>query len=420
MQVNRKPDANIIGNAWCYVKLFPAGIGIFLLIARMEKQTRNSFDRLQQRFQEYFGMSGTCIEAPGRINLIGEHTDYNDGFVLPCAIQKTIRIIIAPNHTAGCKLVSENFGSVEFLLTDLVQGPQWYNYVMGVVAGLIRKGKTIGGFNMYIDSDIPSGAGLSSSAALCCGTGFALNEVFNAGLSRLELAFIAQQSEHEFAGLKCGIMDQYASLFGKSKSALLLDCRSVTHEEIPLNTGAYELLLVHSKVSHNLAQSAYNNRRAACEAGVEILKQKYPIRSLRDVSQEILSAGQQLLGPEIFRRCNFVVQEIERTQHAAALLKQNRLREFGLLMYETHWGLSRDYEVSCVETDYLVELATTSGAVLGARMMGGGFGGCTINLVESAKFDELKSGFIEKYFARFKKEPDFYQVSSGDGVKKIF
>ena len=141
---------------------------------------------------------------------------------------------------------------------------------------------------------------------------------------------------------------------------------------------------------------------------------------MRDVSQEILSAGQQLLGPEIFRRCNFVVQEIERTRHAAALLKQNRLREFGLLMYETHWGLSRDYEVSCVETDYLVELATTSGAVLGARMMGGGFGGCTINLVESAKFDELKSGLIEKYFARFKKEPDFYQVSSGDGVKKIF
>jgi galactokinase len=396
-----------------------SGFGIFLLLAGMEFQNRHSFERMQNRFHELFGMSGLCIEAPGRINLIGEHTDYNNGFVLPCAIQKTIRLMVAPNNTPGCKLVSENFGSVEFLLSDLVPGPHWYNYVMGVVAGLIQKGKAIGGFNMYIESDIPSGAGLSSSAALCCGTGFALNEIFGAGLSRLELAMVAQQSEHEFAGLNCGIMDQYASLFGKKETALLLDCRSVTHEEIPLITADYELLLVNSRVSHNLAQSAYNNRRADCEAGVEILKQKYPVQSLRDVNESILETERHLLGNEIFSRCNYVVQEINRTQRAAMLLKENNLKEFGALMLETHWGLSRQYAVSCAETDYLVELASASGYVAGARMMGGGFGGCILNLVQSSKTDQLKSVLSEKYFARFKKEPDFYEVSPGDGVKKI-
>jgi galactokinase len=385
----------------------------------MEIQTRQSFDRMQQRFQEIFGVAGICVTAPGRINLIGEHTDYNDGFVLPCAIQQTIRFVISPNQSDRCRLVSENFGSVEFSLTELVPGPEWFNYIMGVVAGLIRKGKSVGGFNMYIESDIPSGAGLSSSAALCCGTGFALNEIFEVNLSRLDLVYIAQQSEHEFAGLKCGIMDQYASLFGKKDSALLLDCRAVTHEEIPVATGELELLLIHSKVSHNLAQSAYNNRREACEAGVAMLKEKYPVKSLRDVTTDMLNAEQHVLGPEIFRRCDYVVQEIDRTQRGAALLKQMKFPEFGALMYETHWGLSREYEVSCNETDFLVELAASSGVVSGARMMGGGFGGCTLNLVKSIKIDELKLLISEKYFARFKKEPDFYQVSPGDGVKKI-
>jgi galactokinase len=385
----------------------------------MEIQTRQSFDRMQQRFQEIFGVAGICVTAPGRINLIGEHTDYNDGFVLPCAIQQTIRFVISPNQSDRCRLVSENFGSVEFSLTELVPGPEWFNYIMGVVAGLIRKGKSVGGFNMYIESDIPSGAGLSSSAALCCGTGFALNEIFEVNLSRLDLVYIAQQSEHEFAGLKCGIMDQYASLFGKKDSALLLDCRAVTHEEIPVATGELELLLIHSKVSHNLAQSAYNNRREACEAGVAMLKEKYPVKSLRDVKTDMLNAEQHVLGPEIFRRCDYVVQEIDRTQRGAALLKQMKFPEFGALMYETHWGLSREYEVSCNETDFLVELAASSGVVSGARMMGGGFGGCTLNLVKSIKIDELKLLISEKYFARFKKEPDFYQVSPGDGVKKI-
>lgn len=385
----------------------------------MEIQTPHSFDRMQQGFQELFGVAGICVAAPGRINLIGEHTDYNDGFVLPCAIQQSIRFVIAPNDSDRCRLVSENFGSVEFSLTELVPGPEWFNYIMGVVAGLIRKGKSVGGFNMYIESDIPSGAGLSSSAALCCGTGFALNEIFKTNLSRLDLVYIAQQSEHEFAGLKCGIMDQYASLFGKKDSALLLDCRAVTHEEIPVAMGELELLLIHSKVSHNLAQSAYNNRREACEAGVAMLKAKYPVKSLRDVTTDMLNAEQHALGPEIFRRCNYVVQEIERTQRGAALLKQMKFPAFGELMYETHWGLSREYQVSCDETDYLVELAASSGAVSGARMMGGGFGGCTLNLVKSTKLDELKLLISEKYFARFKKEPDFYQVSPGDGVKKI-
>jgi galactokinase len=385
----------------------------------MEIQTPHSFDRMQQRFQELFGVAGICVAAPGRINLIGEHTDYNDGFVLPCAIQQSIWFVIAPNDSDRCRLVSENFGSVEFSLTELVPGPEWFNYIMGVVAGLIRKGKSVGGFNMYIESDIPSGAGLSSSAALCCGTGFALNEIFKTNLSRLDLVYIAQQSEHEFAGLKCGIMDQYASLFGKKDSALLLDCRAVTHEEIPVVTGELELLLIHSKVSHNLAQSAYNNRREACEAGVAMLKEKYPVKSLRDVTTDMLNAEQHALGPEIFRRCNYVVQEIERTQRGAALLKQMKFPAFGELMYKTHWGLSRDYQVSCDETDYLVELAASSDAVSGARMMGGGFGGCTLNLVKSTKLDELKLLISEKYFAHFKKEPDFYQVSPGDGVKKI-
>lgn len=368
-------------------------------------------------FKKYFSNQPQLFIAPGRINLIGEHTDYNQGFVMPAAIDKHFEFAVAKNGTDQFNIHAIDLkANISFTKQELRKGNHWENYLMGVIDGFARRKKNISGVDVAFSSNIPAGAGLSSSAALCSGFGFALNEIFECGLNRLDLALIAQESEHRFVGTMCGIMDMYASLFSKEASVMLLDCRSNQHEYLPADFKDFEILLVDTKVKHSLVTSGYNDRRSACEEGVRMIQQRnVGVHSLRDVSMKMLETEKPHLGEEIFLRCFYVVKEIERTQKAAACLKANDFKGFGRLMYQTHWGLSKDYGVSCEESDWLVSFAEENG-VIGARQMGGGFGGCTINVIQKEK----KIDFIEKvrgkYFAVFKKEPDFYSVKISAGV----
>lgn len=358
--------------------------------------------------------------APGRINLIGEHTDYNGGFVMPTSIDKHFTFTISPNGTDTFHCVASDLKeSRSFTIHDLQPGHGWHNYLMGVIDGLVRRGKVPSGVDCEFGSTIPVGAGLSSSAALCSGFGFALNELFHFGLDRHELVKIAQESEHKFAGVKVGIMDMYASLFGKEGTVMKLDCRSQVHEYLPLQVGDHEIILIDTKVKHTLASSAYNDRRAACEEGVKLIRTKFEeVDALRDVTPSMLEVAKPLLSDEVYRRCHYVVHEIDRTIRAAELLKRNDVSGFGALMYETHWGLSKEYEVSCEESDWLVKFASEM-KITGARQMGGGFGGCTINLIPQHLRAEFEKQVREKYFTAFKKECDFYSVKLADGVHEV-
>ncbi|MBI1769161.1 MAG: galactokinase [Bacteroidetes bacterium] len=370
-------------------------------------------------FEKHFGRKPLMFIAPGRINLIGEHTDYNEGFVMPAAINKHFVFAIESNQTDLFNITANDLDEqISFALDGLKGGNRWENYLMGIVDSFKRRGRKMGGVNCLFSSGIPSGAGLSSSAALCSGFAFALNEIFECGLSKLELALIAQEAEHRFAGTKCGIMDMYASLFSKEGSVMLLDCRSNTHEYLPVHFEGFEILLIDTKVRHSLNESGYNDRRASCEEGVAVLQRTFAnVKSLRDVNAEMLEASKSLMSENIFKKCFYIVREIERTQKAAILLKSNDLTGFGNLMYETHWGLSKDYDVSCEESDWLVNWASEN-RITGARQMGGGFGGCTINLIKKELRPAIIDDVRKKYFAAFKKEPDFYQVELSGGVHK--
>lgn len=379
-----------------------------------------SQDKIDSLFQEKFKQNPQWFVAPGRINLIGEHTDYNEGFVMPAAIDKHFLFAVAPNNTSQFNIEAVDLNdSNSFSFGSIQPGNRWVNYLMGVIDSFFKRGKKVSGVNCIFTSTIPAGAGLSSSAALCSGFGYALNEIFECSLSRLDLALIAQESEHRFAGTKCGIMDMYASLLSKEGSVMLLDCRSNQHEYLPVHFEDYEFLLIDTKVKHSLNTSGYNDRREACEEGVRILKKEnQSIGSLRDVSENTLASSRSLMNENVYRKCLYVVQEISRTLKAAEYLRSNELTKFGELMYETHWGLSRDYEVSCEESDWLVTWASEN-KITGARQMGGGFGGCTINLVKKELVSYLKDDVRKKYFTTFKKEPEFYSVHLTQGVNKL-
>jgi galactokinase len=380
----------------------------------------NLSEKVTTSYKNSFGSKPQIIIAPGRINMIGEHTDYNDGFVMPAAIDKHFVFAIADNGSELFTIHALDLNEkVSFSRNELKPGHGWQSYLMGVLDGLIRRGKIPRGVNCTFSSNIPDGAGLSSSAALCSGFGFALNKLFNLGLDRLELAKISQESEHNFVGAKVGIMDMYASLFSKKDMVMLLDCRNYKHEYLPIQFGDHEILLIDTKVKHSLASSAYNNRREACEEGVRIIQHHFEnVKALRDVSLSMLEKIKPEVDGDIYKRCLYIVQEIDRLQKATALLKVNDLSTFGKLMYETHWGLSKLYEVSCDESDYLVHLAEEN-QVTGARQMGGGFGGCTINLIQKNQREAFATKVKEKYFGKFKKEPEFYSVNLADGVHEV-
>src|SRR5688572_15321870 len=337
--------------------------------------------KLQQDFRQRFNKDPMIVAAPGRVNLIGEHTDYNAGFVLPGAVDKRIYVAVAPNNSNTVNVFANQFNeSYCFNIENIQPHKGWMNYLLGVAHYIQQAGKKIGGVDVLIDGDIPVGAGMSSSAALCSGWGFALNEMFKGNLTRMELAFIGQKTEHNFVGLQCGIMDQFASLHGKKGHVMKLDCRSLEYEYIPFDFPGYRIVLVNSMVSHSLAGTEYNVRRQQCEEGVAILKKHYPNAStLRDISPAELEKHKSELSPLVYDRCSYVVNEKERLLSGCLALQKGDLAAFGRLMFATHDGLSSMYGVSCPELDFLAAAARNNKAVAGARMMGGGFGGCTIN-----------------------------------------
>lgn len=375
-------------------------------------------ENIRQLFVQRYSKEPLVISAPGRVNLIGEHTDYNEGFVLPGAIDKRINVAIALNETDTVNVFAEDFNeSFSFSLQGIEPVKGWTSYILGVTYHIQQKGKKLGGVDVWINGSIPVGGGMSSSAALCSGYGFALNELFGLGFTRLDLAYIGQKTEHTFAGVKVGIMDQFASLHGKKGHVIKLDCRSMEYEYIPFNFPDYKIVMVNSMVSHSLASSEYNVRRQQCEEGVAILKKSFPsIHSLRDVSLEQLEKHVNELPELVYRRCRYVVTEKDRLLKGCGELQKGDLASFGKLMYTTHQGLSKDYEVSCPELDFLANAARQIPEVAGTRMMGGGFGGCTINIVETGSVDTFIKQIQEAYNNQFDKIPEVYITQIEDGV----
>jgi len=381
-------------------------------------------------FKENFSSTPHLYYSPGRINFIGEHIDYNDGFVMPAAIDKGVYYAIALNNTDEI-----NFHSVDFdekltvNIRDIKKISGWKNYVLSVVNEFLIKGLELpfstrgeglglrGGFDCVFGGNIANGAGISSSAAVEGGLAFGINELFKFGFNRKELALLCQRAEHNFPGVMCGIMDQYANMFGKKDHVILLDCRSIEHQYFPLKLEGYEIVLINTKVHHSLASSEYNVRRKQCEEGLEILKKEKGINSFRDIKiPEELLPFKDKMADKVYDRCKYVVEEIIRTQQAAKLLQQNNLIEFGKLMFETHDGLSKLYEVSCKELDFLVEKARENKDVIGARMMGGGFGGCTINIIKKESVKDFLSETTIAYQKKFQIDPEIIQVEIEDGT----
>ncbi len=362
------------------------------------------------------------VRSPGRANLIGEHTDYNLGYVLPCAIDKAVYFALAPRQDLKCVFHALDKGDMfEGSVQRLRKSDKsWPNYLLGVVDELKKWGCKFGGFNCVFGGDIPIGAGLSSSAALEAGLAFGLNQLFDLGLDKLTLVRLAQRAENEFVGVQCGIMDQFINIFGEAGSVVRLDCRSLEYERFSFNDEDISIVLFNSNVSHSLGSTEYNQRRKECQEGVNIIRKKVEsVQSLRDVPVELLNEFKSLLDPTVFRRCKYVIEEDARVLSACAALEQKDLKAFGQLMNQTHEGLSHDYEVSCPELDYLVSLVKNDSAVYGARMMGGGFGGCTVNLVQPDRVEDLARSVKEKYFHKFGIRPEVYVTSIASGTSII-
>jgi len=376
---------------------------------------------LNQQFIELFGKQPMLYSSPGRVNLIGEHTDYNEGFVLPGAIDKSIYVAISKNENKKLNVFANQFGKkIEVQLSELKPIQGWFTYLAGMMFHLQQEGLTPGGVDVVIDGDVPVGAGMSSSAAICSAFGFAVNELYCLGLSRMQLALIGQKTEHSFAGVKCGIMDQFASLHGKAENLMKLDCRSLQFEYIPFHFPDYKIVLVNSMVSHSLASSEYNLRRQQCEEGVSIMKKfNASVNALRDLSLQELEINKKHLPPEVYKKCHYVVSENERLLKGCDMLREGDLQSFGKLMYETHEGLSKEYEVSCAELDFLVDTAKKQNGIAGARMMGGGFGGCTINLVKTDDVPAFEKAIIQAYQERFGKDPEIYVTQIEEGARRI-
>lgn len=374
-----------------------------------------------ERFKRLFAGDPVIVRSPGRVNLIGEHTDYNNGFVLPAAIDKAIYMAVSRRDDNALHFVSLDLDqrytgdSGNILPTSL----HWPDYILGVIRQLQNNGHLIGGFNCVFGGDIPLGAGLSSSAALECATALSLNELFALNLDPLTMVKLAQKAENEFVGVKCGIMDQFASMFGRRNHVIRLDCQSLDFEYVPFNTDGIRILLLDSNVKHSLASSEYNTRRRQCEAGVKLIQTHHPeVASLRDVTSGMLDNYVAPVDPLIYKRCQYVVEENARVLAACDDLRKGDIDSFGHRMFGSHEGLSRKYEVSCPELDFLVDQVKGRPGVLGARMMGGGFGGCTINLVAEAAIEGLVSQIAPAYRKAMDKDLKVYigQIENGTSI----
>lgn len=377
---------------------------------------------VRSRFIKHFdGSTGSVYASPGRINLIGEHTDYNGGFVFPGAIDKGMVAELKINGTDKVRAYSIDLKDyVEFGLNE-EDAPRasWARYIFGVCREIIKRGGKIAGFNTAFAGDVPLGAGMSSSAALESTYAFALNDMFNCGIDKFELAKIGQATEHNYCGVNCGIMDQFASVFGKAGHLIRLDCRSLEYQYFPFKPEGYRLVLLDSVVKHELASSAYNDRRKSCENVVAAIQKKHPyVEFLRDANMSMLDEVKEEVSAEDYMRAEYVIGEVQRVLDVCDALEQGDYETVGQKMYETHHGMSKLYEVSCEELDFLNDIAKECG-VTGSRVMGGGFGGCTINLVK----DELYDAFVEKakaeYKTKFGRLPKVYAVVIADGARKL-
>jgi galactokinase len=371
-----------------------------------------------ETFAQKFGTTPRLFFSPGRINLIGEHIDYNDGFVMPAAVDKGIWFAVAPNATETVNFYSVDLEeSYATPLTQIAPVEGWQNYVLGVIDQVQKRELTIHGFDCAYGGDIPIGAGMSSSAAVECGLLFAMNEIFDLKLSRTTMATMAQKAEHTFPGVKVGIMDMFASLMGKQNNVILLDCLSLDYKYLPLSLEEYSLVLINTKVHHSLASGEYNQRRQQCQEGFAKLQSLLPaVKTFRDIKPADVEKHKEALGEVIYKRCLFVTQEIERTQKAAVLLEQNEQEAFGKLMFETHEGLSKLYEVSCAELDFLVDRAKEQPSIVGSRVMGGGFGGCTINLIHKQDWSAVVQEITDAYKKEFNIDAEVYVVATSDGT----
>lgn len=360
------------------------------------------------------------VDSPGRINIIGEHTDYNLGYVLPAAIDKRIRFTLERNDTdSRCEIRSKGYEKALFVdLKHIAPSTtQWENYILGVLYEIGKRTNKLKGFQCSIESDLPVGSGVSSSAALECGLAFGLNKLFDLGLSKHEIVVLSRDAEHNFVGTKCGIMDQFASVMSKKDHVIFLDCKSMEYTHVPFNINPYKLVLLNSNVSHNLAGSEYNTRRKECEEGVAILHTKYPsVASLRDATLEMIETCKTDMSPEVLDRCTFVVEENDRVLAAVEALGKDDLKTLGNLMYQTHEGLHYLYEVSCPELDFLVDYTKNLKEVLGARLMGGGFGGCTINLIHEDAAEVFIKEVSIAYEKKFKLKLTSFEGHSSAGT----
>jgi galactokinase len=381
--------------------------------------------RLAVAFKEAFDslIDPIIVLSPGRVNIIGEHTDYNDGFVLPAAIDKAAYIAIALRDDDEIHLLALDLNET-FLISikDLkpVGDISWPNYIIGVVAQFAKKSIPLKGFNAILTSDVPIGAGLSSSAAVECATVFALNELLQSNLSKIEMIQMAQKAEHEYTGVMCGIMDQFASVMGRKDHVIKLDCHSLEYEYVPFKLDGIKILLLNTNVKHSLASSEYNTRREECEQAVAWINEHRPeVKSLRDASEDMLDKYVVPKNRLIDQRSRFIVQEINRLQEGCKDLTNGDINALGKKMFATHDGLSNMYGVSCKELDYLVDFVRNNDAVIGARMMGGGFGGCTINLVKEDTIEQLVKQIQPAYEETMGLHLDYYIASIEDGTKII-
>ena len=388
-------------------------------IEQMIHDISNYPTTIRIKFEQLFAQEALIIRSPGRINLIGEHTDYNMGFVLPAAINKSIYLGIHVRKDRIISLYSLDYQDDYQTNLDSIKrsGKLWPDYLLGVVEQIHKNYSLDHGFNIVFGGDIPPGAGLSSSAALECATAYALNSIFNLHIDNIALVRLAQAAENEFVGVKCGIMDQFASMFGKKDYLIRLDCRSLEYAYVPFHADKLKIVLFDTRVKHSLASSAYNERREQCETGVKLIQDVHPeVLSLRDASEEMLLKFVKPVSEIVYNRCSFIVAEIQRLLNSCNDLENNNMQAFGKRMFETHAGLKDLYEVSCQELDLLVDLVKNHPDVIGARMMGGGFGGCTINLVKTEAVEALIKKVGDTYHAKTDTEMLAYVVEIEDGT----
>lgn len=373
------------------------------------------------QFLESFTPEITIV-SPGRINLIGEHTDYNMGYVLPTAIENKITFRLQKNESDNlCNVYSMGYEGFSIDLNNIaISDTEWQNYILGVLNEISILTNKVRGFDCTIESNLPLGSGLSSSAAMECGLAFALNELFDLGLDKKTIVKLSQRAEHSYVGTQCGIMDQFASVMSKQGNVILLDCQSLDYEYIPMDIHPYKIVMLNTKVSHNLASSEYNTRKQECEKGVALMKKTNPeINSLRDVTNAMLDVSKPEMSQKVYNRCSFIIEENKRVLEMVSALKENRLEIVGSILYEAHTGISKLYEVSCPESDFLVDFSKSNSKVLGARQTGGGFGGCTLNIVHETAVDEFIESASKAYKSKFNIDLEAFEVKPSGGTSVV-